>query len=60
MGSGILAPSIAADVIDQHTLDCGEQRGARLVALWEMTDKCAIAAAAGQMKALNTPRLEPE
>jgi len=45
--NAILAPSMAADVIDQDTLDCGEQRGALFMALWGMADKFAIAAAAG-------------
>jgi Na+/melibiose symporter-like transporter len=45
--NAILAPSMAADVIDQDTLDSGEQRGALFMALWGMADKFAIAAAAG-------------
>ncbi len=45
--NAILGPSMAADVIDQDTLECGEQRGALFMALWGMADKFAIAAAAG-------------
>jgi|TARA_B110000503_G_scaffold43671_1_gene71459 glycoside/pentoside/hexuronide:cation symporter, GPH family len=45
--NAILAPSMAADVIDQDTLESGEQRGALFMALWGMADKFAIAAAAG-------------
>jgi glycoside/pentoside/hexuronide:cation symporter, GPH family len=44
--NAILAPSMAADVIDQDTLDTGEQRGALFMALWGMADKFAIAASA--------------
>jgi Na+/melibiose symporter-like transporter len=45
--NSILAPSMAADVIDQDTVDSGQQRGAMFMALWGMADKLAIAAAAG-------------
>lgn len=44
--NAILAPSMAADVIDQDTLETGEQRGALFMALWSMADKFAIAASA--------------
>ena len=44
--NAILAPSMAADVIDQDTLETGEQRGALYMALWGMADKFAIAASA--------------
>jgi glycoside/pentoside/hexuronide:cation symporter, GPH family len=44
--NAILAPSMAADVIDQDTVDTGEQRGALFMALWGMADKFAIAASA--------------
>lgn len=44
--NAILAPSMAADVIDQDTLETGEQRGALFMALWGMADKFAIAASA--------------
>jgi GPH family glycoside/pentoside/hexuronide:cation symporter len=45
--NAILAPSMAADVIDQDTLESGEQRGALFMAIWGMADKFALAAAAG-------------
>jgi GPH family glycoside/pentoside/hexuronide:cation symporter len=45
--NAILAPSMAADVIDQDTLESGEQRGALFMSLWGMGDKFAVAAAAG-------------
>ncbi len=38
---------MAADVIDQDTLESGQQRGALFMALWGMADKLALAAAAG-------------
>lgn len=44
--NAILAPSMAADVIDQDTLDTGEQRGALFMSLWGMADKFAVAASA--------------
>jgi len=44
--NAILAPSMAADVIDQDTLESGEQRGALFMSLWGMADKLAVAAAA--------------
>ncbi len=44
--NAILAPSMAADVIDQDTVSTGEQRGALFMALWGMADKFAIAASA--------------
>ncbi|MEX0942030.1 MAG: MFS transporter [Pseudomonadales bacterium] len=44
--NAILAPSMAADVIDQDTLETGEQRGALFMSLWGMADKFAIAASA--------------
>ena len=44
--TAILGPSMAADVIDQDTLDSGEQRGALFMSLWSMADKLAIAGAA--------------
>jgi glycoside/pentoside/hexuronide:cation symporter, GPH family len=44
--NAILAPSMAADIIDQDTVDTGEQRGALFMALWGMADKFAIAASA--------------
>jgi Na+/melibiose symporter-like transporter len=43
----VLVPSMAADVIDQDTLDSGQQRGALFMALWGTADKLALAAAAG-------------
>ncbi|MCB1746913.1 MAG: MFS transporter [Gammaproteobacteria bacterium] len=43
----ILAPSMAADVIDEDQLASGEQRGALFMALWGMADKLAIGIAAG-------------
>lgn len=45
--NSILAPSMAADVIDQDTVETGEQRGALFMSLWGMADKLAIAVAAG-------------
>jgi len=44
--NAILAPSMAADVIDQDTLESGEQRGALFMSLWGMADKFALAASA--------------
>ena len=44
--NAILAPSMAADVIDQDTLESGEQRGALFMSLWGMADKFAVAASA--------------
>lgn len=44
--NAILAPSMAADVIDQDMLESGEQRGALFMSLWGMADKLAVAAAA--------------
>lgn len=44
--NAILAPSMAADVIDQDTLETGEQRGALFMSLWGMADKFAIAGSA--------------
>jgi glycoside/pentoside/hexuronide:cation symporter, GPH family len=44
--NAILAPSMAADVIDLDTVESGEQRGALFMALWGMADKFAIAASA--------------
>jgi GPH family glycoside/pentoside/hexuronide:cation symporter len=43
----ILAPSMAADVIDEDQLVSGRQRGALFMALWGMADKFAVAIAAG-------------
>lgn len=43
----ILVPSMAADVIDQDTVDSGQQRGALFMALWGTADKLALALAAG-------------
>jgi len=43
----ILAPSMAADVIDQDTVETEQQRGALFMALWAMGDKMAIALASG-------------
>jgi glycoside/pentoside/hexuronide:cation symporter, GPH family len=43
----ILSPSMAADVIDQDTVETEQQRGALFMALWAMGDKLAIAAASG-------------
>ena len=45
--SAILAPSMAADVIDHDTVVTEQQRGALFMALWAMGDKLAIAAASG-------------
>jgi Na+/melibiose symporter-like transporter len=44
--AAILGPSMAADVIDQDTLESGEQRAALFMSLWGMADKFAIAASA--------------
>lgn len=41
----VLAPSMAADVIDEDALAHGSQRGALFMALWGMADKLAVAAA---------------
>jgi glycoside/pentoside/hexuronide:cation symporter, GPH family len=41
----ILAPSMAADVIDEDALAHGNQRGALFMALWGMADKLAVALA---------------
>ncbi|MEX2480107.1 MAG: MFS transporter [Gammaproteobacteria bacterium] len=41
----VLAPSMAADVIDEDTLAHGNQRGALFMALWGMADKLAVAVA---------------
>ncbi len=43
----VLVPSMAADVIDQDTVESGQQRGALFMALWGTADKIALAAAAG-------------
>ena len=45
--SAILAPSMAADVIDHDTVETDQQRGALFMALWAMGDKLAIALASG-------------
>ncbi len=45
--SAILAPSMAADVIDHDTVETDQQRGALFMALWAMGDKMAIALASG-------------
>lgn len=45
----VLVPSMAADVIDQDTVESGQQRGALFMALWGTADKLALAAAAGLM-----------
>jgi Na+/melibiose symporter-like transporter len=45
--SSILAPSMAADVIDHDTVETDQQRGALFMALWAMGDKMAIALASG-------------
>jgi GPH family glycoside/pentoside/hexuronide:cation symporter len=50
----VLVPSMAADVIDQDTLETGQQRGALYMAMWGMADKLALAVAAG----LTLPLLE--
>jgi glycoside/pentoside/hexuronide:cation symporter, GPH family len=43
----VLVPSMAADVIDQDTVESGQQRGALFMALWGTADKIALAIAAG-------------
>ncbi len=43
----VLVPSMAADVIDQDTVESGQQRGALFMALWGTADKMALAVAAG-------------
>jgi GPH family glycoside/pentoside/hexuronide:cation symporter len=43
----VLVPSMAADVIDQDTVESGQQRGALFMALWGTADKVALALAAG-------------
>jgi len=43
----VLVPSMAADVIDQDTVESGQQRGALFMALWGTADKIALAVAAG-------------
>lgn len=43
----VLVPSMAADVIDQDTVESGQQRGALFMALWGTADKLALAVAAG-------------
>jgi len=43
----VLVPSMAADVIDQDTVNSGQQRGALFMALWGTADKLALAIAAG-------------
>lgn len=43
----VLVPSMAADVIDQDTVDNGQQRGALFMGLWGTADKLALAIAAG-------------
>jgi GPH family glycoside/pentoside/hexuronide:cation symporter len=45
--AAILAPSMAADVIDQDTVESEQQRGALFMALWAMGDKLAVALASG-------------
>lgn len=50
----VLVPSMAADVIDQDTVESGQQRGALFMALWGTADKLALALAAG----LTLPLLE--
>lgn len=45
--NAILAPSMAADVIDHDTVETEQQRGALFMALWAMGDKLAIALASG-------------